>query len=228
MTSKFKVALAAAALSATAITMVPAAHAQVAQGVATANFDAAVKQTNAYKAAMAQIQTAYKAQIDQFNTRNQILQSELQTLALKYQADAKANPNNPALKAQEAAFQAKQAASNEELQRLGTPIARAQAFVEEQFDGKFDTAVRSAMKRKNIGMILAPNAILAIAPGNDLTPDITADLNATVPSVSIAVPANWQPGQRGAAPAPGAAPVAAPRPATPAPAPTPAPRPQGR
>ncbi len=219
-----------AAIAAIALASVPAlistgAQAQVVQGVATANYEAAVKQANAYKAAMTQIQTTYKAQIDQFNSRNGILQSELRTMVLKYQADEKANPANPALKTQAAAIQAKEQAANVELQRLGTPIARVQAYVDEQFDGKLETAVRAAMKKKNIGMILAPTAIIAIAPGNDMTPEITAELNASIPSVSINVPATWQPGQaqQGAAPRPAGAPA----PAAPAPA-VPAPKPQGR
>lgn len=220
-----KAAIAAIALASVPALLTTGAQAQVVQGVATANYEAAVKQANAYKAAMAQIQTTYKAQIDQFNSRNGILQSELRTLVLKYQADEKANPANATLKTQAAAIQAKEQAANGELQRLGTPIARVQAYVDEQFDGKLETAVRAAMKKKNIGMILAPTAIIAIAPGNDMTPEITAELNATIPSVSINVPANWQPGQaqQGGAPRPAAAP------ATGAPAPAvPAPKPQGR
>jgi Skp family chaperone for outer membrane proteins len=217
-----------AAIAAIALASVPAlistgAQAQVVQGVATANYEAAVKQANAYKAAMTQIQTTYKAQIDQFNSRNGILQSELRTMVLKYQADEKANPANPTLKSQAAAIQAKEQAANVELQRLGTPIARVQAYVDEQFDGKLETAVRAAMKKKNIGMILAPTAIIAIAPGNDITPEITAELNASIPSVSINVPATWQPGQA----QPGAAPRPADTPAPAAPAPA-APKPQGR
>lgn len=221
-----KAAVAAIAFASVPALLATGAQAQVVQGVATANYEAAVKQANAYKAAMAQIQTTYKTQIDQFNSRNGILQSELRTLVLKYQADEKANPANASLKGQAAAIQGKEQAANAELQRLGTPIARVQAYVDEQFDGKLETAVRAAMKKKNIGMILAPTAIIAIAPGNDMTPEITAELNAAIPSVSINVPANWQPGQaqQGGAPRPAGT---APAPGAPAPV-VPAPKPQGR
>jgi Skp family chaperone for outer membrane proteins len=220
-----KSALAAIAFATVPMAFVTSAQAQVVQGVATANYEAAVKQANAYKAAMQQMQTTYKVQIDQFNSRNGILQSELRTLYLTYQAAEKANPNSPALKTQAQAIQAKEQAGNAELQRLSMPIARVQAYVDEQFDAKLETAVRAAMKKKNVGMLLAPTAIIAIAPGNDMTPDITAELNASVPSVSINVPANWQPGGQQAQPgAPRPAAPAAPAPGTPAPAP----KPQGR
>ena len=214
MKISMKAALAAAALVATPFAAAGLAQAQVAQGIATADFNRAVQQTNAYKTAMQQIQTTYKAQLDQLDSRRKVLEAELNVLVTKYQADAKANPNNPALKTQEAAITAKQQSANEEIQRLSLPIARVQAFVNEQFDPKVDAAIKAAMTKKKVGIVVAPQAITAIAPGNDLTPDITAELNTAIPTVSIAVPANWQPGQQ----RPAAAPTTA----------TPQPQPQGR
>lgn len=203
MTKITKTLLAATALVAAPLAIASTAQAQVASGIATADFNRAVSQTNAHKTAMTQIQTTYKAQIDALGARRNVLQAEINVLIAKYQADAKANPNNPALRTQEQAIATKQQQAEEELQRLSLPIARANAFVAEQFDPKIEAAVRAAMTKKKVGIVVSPQAVMAIAPGNDLTPDITAELNTTVPNVSTAVPANWQPGQnrQGAAPA---------------------------
>jgi Skp family chaperone for outer membrane proteins len=206
------------AVSALALAPVLASTAAQAQ-VATADFDRAVQETNSFKTAMSQLQVTYKTQLDQVESRRGVLVAELNALVVRYQADQKANPNGPTIKTQENAIRAKQQAADEEVQRLSLPIARARAFVNEQYAGKLDAAVKGAMTKKKIGLVISPEAIMAIAPGNDLTPDITAELNVSVPSVNTNVPAGWQPGQ--AKPATGAAaPVA---PVTP-----PKPAPQGR
>lgn len=194
----------AALMMAPAIMSVPAA-AQVAQGVATANFDRAIETSTAYANAIKQIEASYKPQIDSFSSRKKVLDAELNALVVKYQADAKVNPNNPALKAQESTIRAKQTAAQNELGNLSTPFGRPIAYAREQVETRLEAAIKSAMKKKNIGIILTPDAIMAIAPGNDLTGDIVAELNATLPSVSTTPPAGWQPGQAGAQAAPAAA-----------------------
>lgn len=205
MKSKF-LAAGAALMMVPAFVAVPAA-AQVAQGIATANFDRAVEGSAAYGNAVKQIETAYKPQIDAFSSRKKVLDAELNALVVKYQADAKANPNNPTLKTQEAAIRAKQSAAQSELGNLSMPFGRPIAYVREQVEGKLEAAIKSAMKKKNIGIIVSPEAIMAVAPGNDLTGDVVSELNATLPSVSITPPANWQPGQQQDAAATNAAPT---------------------
>jgi Skp family chaperone for outer membrane proteins len=194
MKSKF-LAAGAALMMVPAFVAMPAA-AQVAQGVATANFDRAVEASAAYGNAVKQIELAYKTQIDAFSSRKKVLDAELNALAVKYQADAKTNPNNPTLKTQEAAIRAKQAAAQSELGNLSVSFGRPIAYVREQVEGNLEAAIKSAMKKKNIGIIISPEAIMAVAPGNDLTGDVVSELNTTLPSVSVTPPANWQPGQQ--------------------------------
>ncbi len=70
------------------------------------------------------------------------------------------------------------------------------------------TAVQNVVKSKNVSLLISPQAALFTQPAADITPAITAELDRLVPSVSTAVPANWQPGQAAGAPA-AAAPAAA-------------------
>jgi len=51
-------------------------------------------------------------------------------------------------------------------------------------------------------VVLQPQAVIKVLPAADITNDVLAELNASVPSVSITPPAGWQPGQAGAGQAP--------------------------
>jgi Skp family chaperone for outer membrane proteins len=210
--------LAAGLALSTAIAAAPAV-AQV-NSIAVANIDAAVQRSTAWTTAMTQMQTTYKPQIDQLNARQTALRNELQPLATKLEADAKApNANQAALQTQYNTLQQRQQAAQQELARIGQPVTRARAYVEEQIVARLDDALRAAMTRKNVNLVLSPQAALSYQPAADITADVTTELNRLVPSASITPPANWQPGQQGQA--------AAAQPATAAPTPA-RPQPQGR
>jgi Skp family chaperone for outer membrane proteins len=197
MKTMIKTLAAGLALS-TALVAVPAA-AQV-SAIGVANLDAAVQRSTAWTTAMTQMQTTYKATIDQLNARETAIRTELQPLATKLQNDAKApNPNQQALQTQYNTLQQKQNAAQQELARIGQPVARARAYVEEQIVGKLDDALRAAMTRKNVNLVVRPDAALSYQPAADITADVTTELNRQVPSVSITPPANWQPGGQQAA-----------------------------
>jgi Skp family chaperone for outer membrane proteins len=205
-----KIALAAVALSASPLALSVNAQAQVATAADPRQI---LMASNAMKAARTQIQTTYKAQIDAAESRAKILQADLNALLARYEADAKANPNNPALQAQGKTIQDKEAAAQQEIARLSEGFSRAEAYALEQADTKLDTAFTNAMNKKRIQVVIPRGYVMKVLPAADITQDILAELNTLVPTVSINVPAGWQPGQRSAA---GAAP-AAPRPATPQP-----------
>ena len=211
--------LTAAALAAPAVLAAPAA-AQV-NGVAVADAQGAIANTKAWTAARGQIQTTYKAQLDQADTRGKAIQAELQPLAQQFETARRApNPNQAALQTQLQSIQSKQQAGEQELARITAPAQRAQAYAIEQIQAKLGEAVQNVVRAKNVSLLVNPQAVLFLQPAADITPAITTELDRLVPSVSIAVPANWQPGQQQAqAGAPGAAP--APAAATP-------PRNQGR
>jgi Skp family chaperone for outer membrane proteins len=211
MTIKFKVAaLAAASL---AVAGVSPAMAQSRLGVAVANVEQAVFESNAYTTARTQMQTTYKAQIDQFNARNTALNADLQAkqTALQTALQAANNQPTPAIQTQYEAFQKAQNDARAELERLGQPIQIAQAYVEEQIGLKLSDAIKAAMTAAKVDLVLKPDATVSYQPSVDITAQVKAQINTLVPSVSITPPAGWRPGgqQQGAAAAPAAAPAPA-------------------
>lgn len=213
----FKTILMAAALVAPATLVATHAQAQVA-GIAVADPEAAVAGSKAWGAARTQIQTTYKTQLDQADARRRAIATELQPLVTAFQTAQRApNANQASLQTQAQAIQARETAANQELARLTQPAQRAQQYVIEQIQAKLGDAVTNVTRTKNVGLVVRPDAVLFAQPAADMTPAITAELDRLVPTVSTAVPANWQPnqaGQGGQGAAPAAVAPAATRPAT--------------
>lgn len=221
-----KTVLLAAALGATGTFAAGAATAQV-SGIAVADPEAAVANSKAWAAARTQIASTYKAQLDQANSRRQAITNELNPLVQAYQKAAAApGASEATLRPQAQAIQSKEQAGQAELQRLTQPASRAQAYAIEQISAKLPDAVNAAVRAKSVSLLLRPNAAMFAQPTADITAAITAELDRTVPTVSITPPANWQPGQQGQQA--GAAPAAATAAPATAPAATPARRPTGR
>lgn len=192
----------------------PAAVAAAPAFPAIADFGAAVRNSNAFRTASQQVQTQYKAQIDAYNARSNPLQQELQRSATEIRTLQQNNTAQATVDQRIQAFQARQQAIQTELAPLAAPFERPLAYAEEQITAKLDQAVRNAMNAKRVNLLLRPEAIAFALPTSNLTLDITQQLNALVPSVSIAVPANWQPGGQGTA-APATTAPATTAPATP-------------
>ncbi|GAA3721594.1 hypothetical protein GCM10022268_32300 [Sphingomonas cynarae] len=210
-----KTLLLAAALVAPAL----AATAAGAQTIAVANPEGAVANSKAWSAARAQIETTYKAQLDQANARREAVGRELQPLVTAFNtARAAPNANQAALQTQAQAIQTREQAAQAELSRLTAPAQRAQAYAIEQISGRLSDAVQAVVRARNVTMLVRPDAVLFANPTADVTAAITTELDRLVPSVGITPPANWQPGQQqqGAAPAATAPAATAPtRPAQP-------------
>ena len=212
-------ALAFAPMTAIALTSVPAA-AQSKTGIAVVDLQRAVATSSAYSTARTQIQTTYKAQIDSFTARKNAIDADLKAkgTALETAMKAAGNKPTPAIQTQYEAYQKAGQNGQAELQRLGAPIALANAYVEEQISAKLSDALKSAMTKAKVDLILAPDATVSYQPTVDITQQVVTELNALVPSVGITPPAGWQPGgARGQAPVPAAA---APAPANPSQQPT--------
>ncbi|MBK5265637.1 MAG: OmpH family outer membrane protein [Alphaproteobacteria bacterium] len=189
-------ALAVAPIAGIAVMTTPAA-AQSRMGIAVADLEQAVGKSNAFTNAMTAMQTTYKAQIDAFNARKATLDTELQTKANEIQSMQKtAGANSPTLQPKIEAFQQRRAAIQQELSTLGRPIATAQAYVEEQVTAKLSDALKSAMTKRKIDLVLQPQATVSYQPTVDITDAVTAELNTLVPNAQIVPPAGWQPGQQ--------------------------------
>ncbi len=201
MKTLFKaVALATVPVAALAVTAV-SANAQSKLGIAVVDIDKAVNDCNAAATARTQMQTTYKTNIDNFNARKTALDTELKQKGEAFQAAVKAanGQTTPALQSQYQALQKSQQDAQAELQRIGQPIGLANAYVEEQISAKIGDALKAAMTKSKVDLVLQPGATISYQPSVDITAAVTAEINALVPSVGIVPPPGWQPGQQGAA-----------------------------
>ena len=212
--TRFKTLLLAAAL----VAPVAAPVAAQAQTVAVANPEQAIGASRAWATARTQIETTYKAQLDQAQARRDAVGRELQPLVTAFNtARAAPNANQASLQQQATTIQTREQAAQAEIQRITLPAQRAQAYAIEQISAKLPDAVQAVVRARNVSMLVRPDAVLFAGPTADVTSAITTELDRLVPTVSVTPPANWQPGQQqgaSAAAAPAAAPAA--RPAQPA------------
>ena len=188
-------ALALAPMTAIALTAVPAA-AQTKSALAVVDLEEAVAKSTAYTTAISQMQTTYKPQLDQVNTRRTAIEADLKTKNEALQAAYKAagNKPTPAIETQYQQLQQAQQAGQAELQRLTQPVALARAYVEEQIVAKLDDALKAATAKTKAEIVFKKGATESFAAGADITPQVITELNALVPSVGITPPAGWQPG----------------------------------
>lgn len=190
-----------------AAVLAPVAHAQT---VAVADPETAVEKTTAFTTATTTIQNTYKTQLTQADGIRKEVEPLLKSLDTnndgqlsQQEIDAARTAKSPAL----TQIQQKQ----QQIQQLEQPAARAQQYVLEQLSAKIQQAVQNVITAKRVSMIVRPQSVMFADDNANITDDITAELNRLVPSVNAIPPANWQPGQAGAA-APAAA---APAPAAP-------------
>lgn len=187
-------ALAIASLSVSPMLAVPAAA--QAKAVAVADVRVAAGRSNAFTVASQQIETTYKATIDQQQTRGQTLQAEINVLIAKYNEEVKKTPqNSTALQAAGKALQDKRQAANAELTQIGAPVDLAIAYVEDQISLRMNEAIKAAMTAKKVDLLLNPDAVLARENNVDITDAVIAEINRILPTVTITPPAGYQPGQ---------------------------------
>lgn len=169
----------------------------IVQGIGVASFDAVIANSNAFKNAEQQRQTTYKAQYDQARSRSQAIQAQLKPLVDKFNADRQAaNPNQTALQQQASQIQQIQANAEREIQQILAPVSLSQAYVNEQIEDKLDAAVKAAMAKKKVSLLLSPEAILAVnGSAYNLNQDILNELNTAIPSAQLVPPAGWEPRQ---------------------------------
>lgn len=166
------------------------------QVIAIADLDAVASNSDATRVAAQQRQVTYKAQIDQYKTRSQQLQAQIQPMFDKYQKDAAApNPNQAALQAEGEAIQRLQQQGKAELQQIIKPVVYSEAYVNEQIEDKLNDAVTSAMKKQGVTVLLSAQAVLATQNAFNLNPAILAELNTAIPTAQLVPPAGWEPRQ---------------------------------
>ncbi len=177
----------------------PAALAQpggtLVQGLAIANLDAVIVNSSAFKTAETQRQTTYKPQLDRAEQRRSQLEAQLKPLAEKFEKDRTgANPNQQALAQQAANIQKIQQDGQQELQAIIAPVAMSRAYVNEQIQDKLDQAIKNAMSKKKISLLIGPDAVLAVNNNAyNLNQDILNELNTLIPAAQLVPPQGWEP-----------------------------------
>lgn len=185
------------ALAAKAAPAAPSDGGTIVPGLGIANLDAVVANSNAYKVAEQQRETTYKAQYDQAKTRSDQLNAQLKPLIDKFNTDRQAaKPDQASLQQQAETIQELQQKGKAELQQILQPVGLSQAYVQEQIEDKLNDALKSAMKKKSISIVLSPDAVIAFNGGAyNLNQDILNELNTALPSAQLVPPAGWEPRQ---------------------------------
>ena len=140
-------------LAASALALAPVAPA-AAQSVAYSDVQQILAQSQAARTADQQMRVTYKSTYDQIESRSRVLQAELNAMVVKFQADQKTNPNNPALQTQARAIQEKQRAAQEELAKLSDAnvlemagnLSQGIPFATPVFDGASEDEIRAMLK----------------------------------------------------------------------------------
>jgi len=198
MKTLFKSAMVAGLMLGTSVSLPALAQSSgpVVQGLAVADLDGAVANSNAYRTAQQQRPTTYKSQIDQAEARRKAITAQLQPMVEKFNKDRQANANQASLQQQAQQIQQIQESGQQELQRILQPVALSEAYVQEQIEEKLDQAVKNAMGQKKVSLLLSPQAVLAAnASAYNLTQDVTTQLNTLVPSAQLVPPQGWEPRQ---------------------------------
>lgn len=170
-----------------------APRAQLLPGIGTADLEAAVANTNAYRAAAQQRQSVYKPTFDAAQTRAQQYDAQIKPLADQLQADVNAKKPDAQLQTQALAIQKLRNQGETEIKQMLAPIELSEAYVLEQISDKLPQAVQNVLGRRGISLLLAPDSVLVAAPQYDLTQAIVAELNVLVPTAQLTPPTGWQP-----------------------------------
>lgn len=166
----------------------------VVQGIGIANLDAVVANSNAFKTAQQQRQTTYKPQIDAAEAKRNQLNAQLKPLADKFNRDRQAaSPNTASLQQQAQAIQQIQESGQQELQRILQPVALSEAYVNEQITDKLPDAVKAAMDKRKITLLVSPDNIISANANYNLNQAILDELNTLIPAAQLVPPAGWEP-----------------------------------
>jgi Skp family chaperone for outer membrane proteins len=174
------------------VTVIPAsASAQVAS-IATANPVISIARSKAYQGANTQIGTTYKTQLDQLDQKAQQRQTLLGQLDKNHDkqvddAELKAakTAKSPVLRQLEQI--------EKDMSDLQRPAITAQLYALQQVLQRYNAAQTKVIADKRVGLLVRPDSVMYETPSADITDAITAELDRTVPTVTVTPPANWQP-----------------------------------
>jgi Skp family chaperone for outer membrane proteins len=190
-----KLIFATLAASFTMLPAVASAQALPAPVIAIVDIQRAQTQCNACKTALGQLQT----QLNSIKTLQTSLETPLRTEAASLQAAAQAlkgKTPDAALQARATAFEKKQNDAERQLAARQQTFQRNRAYVLEQINTKLEPAVASVQTKRGATIILDTTQTIRSAPALDVTADVIAALNASLPSIATTAPAQAAPSGR--------------------------------
>lgn len=162
--------------------------------VAVVDLDRVSSQCNACKTA----QAALRGQVQSYQSREQALAAPIETEQKSIQAEIdalKGKDAGPALKARVQAFQAKQQQAAQELSAQQKQIQANQQYIQKQVQDKLNPIYQQVMQRRGANLLVEVGSTLATAQNVDVTNDVLAALNASLPTIVTTAPAQQQPPQ---------------------------------
>ncbi|WP_310468288.1 OmpH family outer membrane protein [Sphingomonas sp.] len=133
-------------------------------------------------------QTSLQGQVTALQTRQQTLANGLRPEGTAIQNAITAlagKAPDAALRARVDAFQKRQETANQELGRAQQNLQSVQANVLRQINERLNPAINQVMTARGANLAVDTDATLARSQGLDVTADVLAALNRTLPSVSL-------------------------------------------
>jgi Skp family chaperone for outer membrane proteins len=150
--------------------------------------------TTAFQTSYEQVNTTYAQQNELRRTKAQ----ERQTMLAKFDKNGDKQVDETEQAAmQKSADLPKLQALEQEIQGLSNQIDGARVFAIEQIIMQYGSALQDVTTAEQIKVVLDPGTVLFAVPEMDITPKVTAALNARVPAVGVVPPAGWQPSREG-------------------------------
>jgi Skp family chaperone for outer membrane proteins len=190
-----KLFLATVAASLVTLPSIASAQALPAPVIAIVDIQRAQTQCTACKTALTQLET----QLNSIKSLQTSLETPLRTEAAALQAAAQAlNGKAPdaALQARATAFEKKQGDAERQLAARQQTFQRNRAYVLQQINTKLEPAVASVLTKRGATIMLDTTQTIRSAPSLDVTADVIAALNASLPSISTTAPAQAAPTRR--------------------------------
>lgn len=171
-----------------------AASAQAIPGaiVAVADLQQVTDECNACKTAKAALQAQVAAEQNREKSLGTPLQTEQKSIQSAIDA-LKGKDPDAALQARIKAFQAKGQQAQEEVTRARQQLQTNQAFVQKQIAEKLDPIYQQVMQRRGANLLLEVGSTLATTKSIDVTNDVLAGLNSSLPTISTTAPAQQAP-----------------------------------
>lgn len=171
--------------------LVPAsagAQAVPAAVIAVVDLDKVTTDCNACKTAAAALRGKATALQNQAKSLSTPLETEGKAIQASIDALKGAEPD-AALKTRIGAFENKRQSAAATYQKGQEQLQRDQAYIQKQIGDKLGPIYQSVMQKRGANVLLEVGSTLATSNSVDVTADVTAGLNASLPTIATTAPA---------------------------------------